>query len=426
MKKILTIGYYADFSRFFNEIKKETLKKSTDYKFFHINLYFSGYIYSLTHGQKSIYLPFAALKYKFYADESDRRPIDKFIQYHITLNPGINEIKLQKQAVKYYSYFEGLLNDYMPDLIILSGDSRMPIEIIQFIAKKKSIKVLHFEQAPLGRTILDPNGVNANCSCREIASIDLNIINENDEIKSYKYPKWDGYKKYRVFDMLFERFLPFLEPIEHLRPKRNRVEDNLYNKVQSNKLFFNKSLGDTLYLLVLQVPDDVNMVYHSPYFKSHYEIVKAVHEALPKGSVLVVREHPLYKRLYESSLYLYIDECSGVYLDTSVNLLDIIYSADVVIVNNSTVGLESLAIGKPVVVLGNAYYDQFPLCYKYTGYNLKQLVIDASIKPTNDDLLARKKCLVYLFNNYFIEGHFRDLDGVAPKKIAKWICKNVH
>ncbi|MCV5934553.1 hypothetical protein OFO87_31015, partial [Escherichia coli] len=88
--------------------------------------------------------------------------------------------------------------------------------------------------------------------------------------------------------------------------------------------------------------------------------------------------HPLYKQLYESELYAYINEHSNIYFDYSVRLADAMNVADVVVVNNSTVGLESIEIGKPVVVLGNAYYDQFPLCYKFNGENLMQLLANAS------------------------------------------------
>ncbi|WP_152081541.1 capsular polysaccharide export protein, LipB/KpsS family [Enterobacter oligotrophicus] len=426
MKKILTVGYYADFSRFFNKIRLETLNISADYTYFHINLHLSGYLYSLAHGQRSVYLPVASSKLQFEKNEGRNIDLNRFIQYHVTLNPDIDQTKLLQQAAKYFNYFEKLLNDYDPDLIIVSGDSRMPVEILQFLAKTHSIKILHFEQAPLGRTVLDSNGVNANCSCRNLSTIDINGIEDSDEIKPYKEIKWSGYKKYRLIDVLIEKFLPFLQPIEHVRPKRKTVETELYQRLRLSHFPGKEGSTQRVYLLVLQVPDDVNMIYHSPYFSNHYEIVKAVHHALPDNSVLIVREHPLYKQLYEPSLYSYINDNENIYFDCSKNLFDAMNSADVVVVNNSTVGLESIEIGKPVVILGNAYYDQFPLCYKFNGDNLEKVLTDAASEPTEDELLRRKKCLVYLFNHYFIPGHFRDLNGPAPGFIAKWICNNVH
>ncbi|MBV7557225.1 hypothetical protein [Enterobacter sp. ENT02] len=426
MKKILTVGYYADFSRFFNQIKLETSKISSDYTFYHINLHLSGYIYSLMHRQKSVYLPWASNRHRSKGEGSIQEDYERFIKYHVTLNPGIDKIKLQQQTAKYYDYFEVFLNDYRPDLIIVSGDSRMPIEVLQFIASQRSIEVLHFEQAPLGRTILDSRGVNANCSCRDVGALDLNKVNETDEIKPYKETKWDGYKKYRFIDIFIEKFLPFMQPIEHIRPKRNIVDKKLYHSLQLSRFSQNDALNKDVYLLVLQVPDDVNMIYHSPYFSNHYEIVKAVHRALPEGSVLVVREHPLFKQLYEPELYTYINEHIDVFFDCSARLFDAMNTANVVVVNNSTVGLESIEIGKPVVILGNAYYDQFPLCFKYKGENLEQLLVDASCESTQEDLMLRKKYLVYLFNHYFTPGHFRDLNGPAPANIAKWISENVH
>ncbi|HHA2246581.1 TPA: hypothetical protein ACOEHG_001429 [Enterobacter ludwigii] len=428
MKKILTIGYYADFSRFFKEIKKEALKISADYSFLHINLHLSGYIYSLTHGQKSIYLPWAASREFSHTGQNEIKPemLEQFIQYHVKLNPGIDKTKLLKQARKYYNYLENLINNYEPDLIIASGDSRMPVEILQFIAEQRALQILHFEQAPLGRTILDKNGVNANCSCRDIDTINIESINSSEEIIPFREVKWTGYKKYRVIDIFIEKFLPFLQPIEHIRPKRKLVAKQFYESLTASRFPGKTENMQNIYLLVLQVPDDVNMIYHSPYFKNHCEIVKAVHRAMPVGSILVVREHPLYKQLYESELYAYINEHSNIYFDYSARLVDAMNVADVVVVNNSTVGLESIEIGKPVVVLGNAYYDHFPLCYKFNGENLMQLLANAASEPTEEAFNLRKLYLIYLFNHYFVPGHFRDVKGPAPRNIAKWISENVH
>lgn len=426
MKKILTVGYYADFSKFFKEIDDELSKLSPDYTFLHINLHLSGYLYSLLHNQHSIYLPWVAAHKNKNIKPVVQSEVECFINYHLKLNPGIDSSKLTAQAAKYYHYFESLLGDYQPDLIIVSGDSRMPVEILQYLAVKHSINIYHFEQAPLGRTILDKQGVNANCSFRDINYAEIEGINGNEPIKPFKFEKWAGYKKYRAIDLLIEKLLPFLQPVEHIRPKRTLVDNTLYQQAMASEFVSKDAIAGNIYLLVLQVPDDVNMIYHSPHFSNHFEIVKAVHQALPKGSILIVREHPLFKKMYESELYTYIKDNDDIFFDNSARLFDAMNGADVVVVNNSTVGLEAIEIGKPIVILGNAYYDRFPMCYKYDGNDLMTLLVNAASEPDEKVLALRKQYLVYLFNHCFIPGHFRDEKGIAPGNIAKWISQNVH
>lgn len=423
---VLSVGYYADFSRFFDLIAKSTKKLNPNLSFQHINLHLSGQVYSLLHRQRAFYLPCQAqrtVKESLTVEDEDAAFYRQFIQYHVRLVPEIAENKLIAQAKKYFIFLKDYLEKTQPKIILLSGDSRMPAEIIRFLAMQMGIKIMYFEQAPLGRTILDPNGVNANCSFRDPENI-ISYIEPANPVTSTKRKKWSGYKKYRAIDILIERFLPAFQPIEHKRPVRTPVGDEIYQSAVKKSATASDLSGKKTFLLVLQVPDDVNMVYHSPWFSNHVDIVKAVYQALPEKSALIVREHPLYKRLYESSLYTFIRDNKNVFFDHSESLIQAINECDIVIVNNSTVGLESIELGKMVVVLGNAYYDQSDFCIKYHGENLDGLLRSALEKPLADHA-ERHRYLSFLFNDKFIDGHFRDVEGPAPDSIAKWINNHV-
>ncbi len=425
MRRVITVGYYADFSRFFSLIKIHTDNKK--FEFLHVNLHLSGYVYSLVHKQKSIYLPWSAPN----DDEKKMEaPADddfyaKFIHYHKKLNPTLSTQKLILQAKRYYHYIAKLLDSYQPDLIILSGDSRMPVEIFNHLAHKKKIQVCFFEQAPLGRTIIDNAGVNANCSFR---NINVNQIMNTKPVAyaPIKLSRWQGYKKYRLIDLVVETFFPRLQPVEHQRPARKKFDQDAYNALVKHKSFDLQKTQDERkkYLLILQVPDDVNMIYHSPWFSNHASIVAAVLASLPDNALLIVREHPLFKQLYEPALYQHISNNENIYLEQSSSLLSSLQRADVIVVNNSTVGLEAIQLSKPVVVLGDAYYDSTELCLKYNGTDLDKLLL-AATQVRQDDPMFRDKYLSYLFNDVFIPGHFRDIDGPSPACIANWIIEHV-
>lgn len=419
IEKIMTVGYYADFSRFFKRLESQLKSHNKNHEFIHVNYYLSGFLYSLCHKQRSIFLPLAAkINRKYKSVAHDDEFYKNFIGYHHRLMNGMIDEELIEQSKLYYHYLEGKIKEFKPDLIILSGDARLPTEIIINIAKKLSIKTLYFEQAPLGYTIIDSEGVNANCSFR------APFINDIGNIPLPDYAKvsdltWQGYKKYRLIDLIIERFLGFLMPADHIRPKRKRVDSKILDLAKEKCA---PASQEFTYLLVLQVPDDVNMIYHSPWFNNHYDIVKAVSANLPEYSRLIVREHPLYAGLYEPELYSLVAVHPRVYFDQSATLAQAIDESNSVIVNNSTVGLEALEKGKKLLVLGDAYYDNQGLCIKYDGKDLRKVLMTTQEFEMNKSDL--KRYLNYLFGNIFVPGHFRHKNSVAPKNIADRISQD--
>lgn len=167
----------------------------------------------------------------------------------------------------------------------------------------------------------------------------------------------------------------------------------------------------------MQVPMDVNMIYHSPNFKNHYSILKDIYENLPKNSKLILREHPIYKGKYEKELYKYA-KSNNLSFDTNANLKESLNMTDVVIVNNSTVGIEAIAYKKPVVVLGDTYYDYPEICIKYNKENQLKDVLKKAIafKPKEQFINI---FLYTFFFNHLIDGFITDKNLNASDIIAK-------
>ncbi len=397
MKKILTISYYADFSRFFKLGIENMLRD--DVSWLNLCIYPSAYIYSISHNIKSVFLPRKINSESGYELDIDSDTLNDLCRYH-----GINKSSIERTKA-YLAYYQRLLKEYNPDLIILSGDSRIPVTTLSYVAKSLDIKVVYFEQGPLNTTILDEKGVNANCSFRfnDHVSDDSSAF---DKAKSVKVKKWSGYKKYRYLDILYG-FLPFKNSIELSKYKLPDIR-------KKNKRF-PQSKGFNYCLLILQVPEDANMILHSPYFDNHSDIVKTVHRSLPDGIKLVVREHPLYIGKYENELYEYIDD-NDILIDSKSPLLNDINNSDIVVVNNSTVGLETIYLGKKLVVLGDSYYDNNDFVSKYHGGDLKKL-IEKTLSCDIDKEHVNKR-LNYLFKYCFVSGHFRDLEYQRFKSIG--------
>ena len=425
--KIIAIGYYDDFARFFLSIKKCLNKEKSNLEFKYLSLYLSGWLYFIVRFQRVSFFSLKVwvnalirrkkynklLKNKVYKEID----LDNIIKYHLYLEPKL-EFKLKKQALSYIDVIENYLNNHKPDALILSGDSRMSIEIFDFFAKKLKIETFHFEQGPFGTTILDRKGVNANASIRDKTDFktELELSETKKEIEIFfnrkKSVKYKRNPLYRGSDYLLEKGFKYLNiiPPDTLIGKVVKVGASEYKEL-GNKWHKDKKV----YLLILQVPHDVNMVYHSPFYKNHYSIVKDVYNSLPFNSQLIVREHPLFKKKYESELYEFMSkehitlDCNGLY--------ESIDKCNVVIVNNSTVGIEAVLKLKPVVVLGNSYYDNDLICLKLkTKENLKELLKGALTHSVNENHILA--FLDFFTKNFLINGHFRDKEITSSKVIV--------
>ncbi len=448
MKKILAIGYYDDYARFFLYIEKELKLAKTNLSFCYINIYLSGFLYTLFNKFRiTTLISYKAgfnvwlykKKYLKCIEKIDYKGVDlnEITKFDTKLNNyddnKINSLKLQ--ACAYIDIVIDIFESYKPDLLLLSDDSRLVIEIMNHFAKFYEVKVLYFEQGPFGTTIFDNKGVNANASIRDVKldASELNFSEKSVKIINFlERTKSKNYRRipfYRGMDYIAQFILSKTSffPIDLKNGKIKVVNKDLYSLVLDKKINL-KILdeNDKLnILLVLQVPFDVNLVYHSPLFENHYEIVKNVHEAMPSNCNLIIREHPLYKSRYEKELYEMIKNEPNVYIDVESKLNEMILKSSMVVVNNSTVGIESIAKFKNTIVLGNSYYDKEEICFKLKRKeDLKLTILEAFSSQLNKNIIIdylHKLCFDFL-----IVGHYRDSDlKNLSKNIVSKIINNL-
>jgi capsular polysaccharide export protein len=416
---VLSIGYYDDFARFFLKIKEELASKKEDISFHYLSVYASGFLFWFLRSGEVSLLTFKVMlevfKNKSYykhliTQNSNYKGVSlsAVIKYHESL--GISSRRLKIRACGYIDVLLREIEENEINLIICSSDSRLVSEVIAALAKNKGIKVLYFEQGPHRTTFLDEQGVNANVSIRGKVSQSKNINNDKKIVSKFiAREKGLPYKRnpfYRGVDYLLE--LAFSKTLIYPDELKNTTNNTFLTKFRTvNKSKVNKILeGETVFLLILQVPFDANMVHHSPHFKSHYEIVKSVVGNLPTNGRLIVREHPLYKSMYEKEIYKLCKD-KGIYIQNDISVASALKNADVIIVNNSTVGLEAISEGKPTVVLGDALYDSSGICLRLDNIDeLKELLETAPSYQVDESLLYG--FLTELYFNNLLKGHFRD------------------
>lgn len=117
------------------------------------------------------------------------------------------------------------------------------------------------------------------------------------------------------------------------------------------------SQDDPVVLLPLQIESDSNIQNNSPFFKSMEDLIESVSAVLAgTRAQLVVKPHPEDQSRRDRIERL----CSGsdVRCCWDLSLQSLLPVTDLVVVINSTVGLEALLQNKPVVALGRSIYDR--------------------------------------------------------------------
>lgn len=432
--QLICIGYYDKFSRLFIGIEKALKKDGLETSILIVSIYLSGFLFGWLRFKKSLIAPFAAWrlakkqkqKYFKIIEEGDYyRSINfkELIKYHLKINNLDFQESLQIQALSYIDLYFDLFIKNKPNAILVIGDSRLAIESAIAVAKKLNIKILYLEKGPFNTTIIDKQGVNANASIKNYLKTNslTNQLNRNIDWIHQKSKDYLRSPLYRLIDMIFDVLFKnssFYPPdlantdVNRLKIRHKDLNNGRLN-IQNNKL---------KYLLIFQIPNDVNFILHSPYFENHFELLKSVYINLPDNAELIVREHPLYKGLYGDDLYSYLNE-QGILLESNNNLNDAFRNADVIIVNNSTSGLEAIANFKTLVVLGDAYYAHPDVCLVYNGKNLKQLFEKSINFRVNHQYC--KSLLNLIKEQLLVDGSITDKELKCADSIAKMLKEEI-
>ena len=161
---------------------------------------------------------------------------------------------------------------------------------------------------------------------------------------------------------LFEK--SFLRKIEKLEDKNSRCKSG-----ERNKQYF---------YFPLHMQPEATTLPLGGWFCNQYIAIKMVSRCLPKGTYLIVKEHPMYwkrKSGYDSfetireardiDFYKKIIRLKNVRLIShSVDSLELINQCAGIVTITGTAGFEAFINKKPVLYFGNIPYNEFPNAYK--------------------------------------------------------------
>ncbi|MCP9451739.1 MAG: hypothetical protein NNA23_03535 [Nitrospira sp.] len=147
--------------------------------------------------------------------------------------------------------------------------------------------------------------------------------------------------------------------MRHLRMWRNAQEFSRYYHPIPHP-------GQRFVYYPLHVPADVALTFRSPQYLDQYTLIDYLARSLPAGYLLLIKEHPaLIGAADRRRMRELLVRCDNVrLLDPRINNYEVLSRADAVVTVNSKSGAEALLLGRPVIVLGDAFYTDCALVRK--------------------------------------------------------------
>lgn len=238
-----------------------------------------------------------------------------------------------------------LIDKVNPSFLVgWNGNGPHLIFLVKIASKIKKIPVFYVERGLLPETIVfDSRGVNFKSS---VAGSFLPLINTHERSEAISY-----IQKFR-------------------RDRRSIVNNNEISNISEKDLKDKLGLReiDKYIIFILQIEGDSNIVINSPFFKKMASVIDMLSYITRQLDLrLVCRPHPEGGSCSElESIF------PDVMFDATTHLHSILEYSVACIVINSTVGLESIILGKPTVALGFSTYSNKGITFD--AYDASQVV----------------------------------------------------
>lgn len=304
------------------------------------------------------YIKLNCVTFDLELDAEILKVLSRTMVYDVNLHN--KDIEQLPRELVYYALFilreaNRILDDLKPSLVVIKAGTRIDEATFLFLAESKNIPYLVTERGIFHRSLfLDKNNVGMNL----MRGSKLNIDRKID------------------FDSL-NRFVEFYKDDRSSAWEQPERKDQFLLRRE-----FGIDGQKKIFVCIGQVEDDANIVIYSPVYKRNQQFLDAVIEIASHdvNSVVIYKPHPKeLKKIVE------LNDKKGavrVIYAKEINVKDVIQIADFVCTINSTVGFESLLLGKPVIVGGYSYYS-------HRGFTNDLINPDGSLNNLNlNDLIT--------------------------------------
>jgi len=368
MSKYLFVGYDTTYLDFFSSMERGILSKNPDALIQHIYIRPGAYFFA-SFTKNNTLTPFFSRFIKLPKKLKKTSHEDLDLSFYLT-SESVNVEFLENIYDKYLQWIEKYISTELSGaIIIMPGEYRLFEQALLSVIDKEKTKVLYFESGPPGYIYLSKSGVNANADfsksgfsylARKYKKYVLNFQPKSIE-KPIKSKKLLSISK--IIDLFFYTLMMFFSKLgdheEFLLSFYKRFKLYFLNKIYRRvKGLKSEGYSEKYYLFLGQVKEDINSTHFGLDEKL---IVESLLEIVKKSKCTVLlKPHPLQELSKEVKDLCVKHPLIFKYDSGSLNLKETIINSNGVITVNSNGGLESLLLGKPILVLGRSYYDS---CY---------------------------------------------------------------
>ena len=259
---------------------------------------------------------------------------------------------------------------------------------IKYFCRKRNIPFMRYLPNFMNRgyfTLYKPNG--------NIKIMELPIDNYDKKtiinfIENYKskgnrtiYKMYDDYSHFKSKKSLLEK-MKDKKINDYINYFNWTLSDFYHNKIENilKKSYYSKFDNTEKYIFYgLGLATESHVALHSYPFINQVNLIESISRSLPYGYTLYTKPHPWFSSTIGLKDVKRISKLPSVkILDPKQSIRPILNSAKGVVTLNGTVGIEALAIGCPVVALGeiNSYTDFHPNAYFCNNaYDLSEMIV---------------------------------------------------
>ncbi len=311
-----------------------------------------------------------------------------------------------------------LLDRIRPDVIVGEGTDDLLSLVLYYSARERSIPYLITYASPA------PNRIaiygNAGNHWEKVEEIYLRL-RESSLTQEQRTRAAGLIREYREKDILptylkggYNRLFSGRElPLLYAVARRNRLDrshrlDPSYSgtvaevlmrkskrvfraAISARRYFQQPVKGERYVFFPLQMEPECSTLVFAPFYTNQLHVIECLAKSLPIDHLLYVKEHPVMQGRRPLSFYRAARSLPNVRL-ISPGMIShqLIRSASAVAVITSSVGWEALMHGKPVIVLGNVWFDACNLVRKIRAMSdlpgvLREAITDH--KPDREILL---------------------------------------
>ena len=342
-----------------------------------------------------------------------------------------------KDLVKHFRFWEEYMKKHKPD-IILGGQERFINLIPQLIAPKFGAIKLVYKTNPIPNTFVilkDPVGrwdtltnywnknKNKKPTQEQIKRVKKYLNSTKKEKKlTYAIFKVPGFKELVLFMISLysnARYEKFRNPYANLWHIGKEQGMRPLRKLISDRMTEHPNFDEPYFYFPLHRSGDAQITLRAPQYYNQVQLIETISKHLPIKYKLYVKQHPNGEGELKMSELRQIKKLKNVRLiDTKTNTHNILKKSKGVITINSNTGWEALLHKKPVIVLGNVYYDIFDYFEKVRDFYELPLAIK---RVTKKKLTTEQQ---YKYINAVIESTHPGQTLLVGKYKKFMNCKN--